>query len=183
MNPFTCLICGETYLGGEAPDRCPFCGAHKMYLLPSSVYIDNGRGELSKQSRKDCQEALQFKLKNQSFYRCAAENAENPVTEKIFKRLAKQEAEHAKLLCEIIGIEETEPTREACAPGDVTNFKEANGRERRAINFCYQVATRAPEARVKEIFRAIAEIEIEHLKLSKIYGSIYGGICGDIEMK
>ena len=183
MNPFTCLICGETYLGGEAPDRCPFCGAHKMYLLPSSVYIDNGRGELSEQSRKDCQEALQFKLKNQSFYRCAAENAENPVTEKIFKRLAKQEAEHAKLLCEIMGIEETEPTREACASGDVTNFKEANGRERRAINFCHQVATRAPEARVKEVFRAIAEIEIEHLKLSKIYGSIYGGICGDIEMK
>jgi len=183
MNPFTCLICGETYLGGAAPDRCPFCGAHKMYLLPSSVYMDQGRGELSEQSRKDCRKALQFKLKNQSFYLCAAENAENPVTEKIFKRLAKQEAEHAELLCEIMGIEETELPRETCESGDVTNFKEVNGRERRAINFCHQVAARAPEARVKEVFRAIAEIECEHLKLSKIYGSIYGGICEGMERK
>ena len=175
MNPFTCLICGETYLGGETPDRCPFCGAHRMYLLPSSVHVDHGRVELSEQTRKDCQVALQLELKNQSFYRCAAENAENPVTEKIFKRLSKQEAEHAELLGEIMGIEETEPPREKCASGYVTSFKEANGRERHAANFYHQVAARAPEARVQEVFQAIAEIESEHLKLSNIYGGTERG--------
>lgn len=170
MDPFTCLICAETYLGEKVPDRCPFCGAHKMHLLPSSMYVDHGSVELSEQSWKDCQDALQLELKNQSFYSCAAEKAESQFTRAIFKRLSKHEAEHAELLCRIIGIKEPELPRVQCAASDAENFKEANGREKSAANFYLQVAARAPEARVKEVFRAIAEIESEHLKLSNIYG-------------
>ncbi len=170
MDPFTCLICGEPYLGKSAPDRCPFCGAHEMHLVPSSMYVDVGAVELSEQSRKDCQEALQLELKNQSFYKCAADNAENELTRAIFKRLSKQEAEHAELLCDLMGIDEPEPPAAECADSDVENFKTAGGKEKNAANFYLQVAARAPESRVKEVFRAISDIESEHLKLSNIYG-------------
>ena len=170
MDPFTCLICGETYLGGQAPDRCPFCGANGAYLVPSALYVEHGAVELSEQSRKDCQEALQLELNNQSFYLCASENAENQVTKFMFKRLSKQEAEHAELLCEMMGIDEPDPPEVECAGSDAENFAEANRREKRAANFYLTVATRAPEERVKQVFQAIAEIEGEHLKVSNIYG-------------
>jgi len=29
MKMYRCRICGETYLGAEAPSHCPFCGAHR----------------------------------------------------------------------------------------------------------------------------------------------------------
>ncbi len=170
MKPFTCQICGETYLGEQLPDRCPFCGANPVYLVPSAMYVEYGNIELSEQSRKDCQEALKLELDNQSFYKCASENAENQVTRFLFKRLSKQEAEHAELLCDMMGIEEPEPPKVDCAGSDAENFREANRREKRAANFYQEVAERAPEERVQQVFKAIAEIEGEHLKVSNIFG-------------
>ena len=172
MDPFTCIICGETYLGKSEPDRCPFCGANEIYLVPSAMHVADGAVDLSEQSRKDCEDALKLELKNMSFYRCAAEKAESKFTRAIFKRLSKQEAEHAELLCTMMDIDEPSPPEGECFESDAENFKEANGREKRAANFYLSVAERAPEARVKEVFQAIAEIESEHLKLSNIYGGM-----------
>lgn len=169
MKPFTCLICGETYLGESSPDRCPFCGANTVYLVPSALYVEHGAVELSEQSRKDCQEALKLELDNQSFYSCASNKAENQVTRFLFKRLSKQEAEHAELLCEMMGIEEPDPPKVECADNDADNFREANRREKRAAVFYLEVADRAPEERVKQVFKAIAEIEGEHLKISNLF--------------
>ena len=28
-----CVICGDPYIGGNPPDNCPYCGAHKRYIL------------------------------------------------------------------------------------------------------------------------------------------------------
>lgn len=65
----------------------------------------------------------------------ASENAENQFTRAIFKRLSKQEAEHAELLCKMMGLEEPLPPQAQCGASDVENFKEAKVREKRAANF------------------------------------------------
>ncbi len=170
MKPFRCQICGETYLGEEGPDRCPYCGVAGKHLINAAEWINHGQVELSEQSYKYCQDAVKLEVGNAAFYKCCTKNAENQFTEAIFKRLQKQEAEHAELICEMMGIEIPELPAENCSQTDEENFRESHYREKRAMNFYLDIVKNAPEPRVKEVFKALAEVENEHLQASNIYG-------------
>lgn len=170
MDPFRCQVCGETYLGETAPSRCPFCGAHGRHMVSAAEWENFGKVELCEQSMKDCLSAIQLEVSNAAFYKCAQNNAQTQITEAIFKRLHKQELEHAELLAEMAGVPEPGLPEETCAANnDAQNLADAHNREQRAVMFYLQVAGRAPERRVREVFRALAEIEAEHLKISNVY--------------
>ena len=36
VKVFRCRICGDPYIGMEAPTRCPFCGALRQYFVEAS---------------------------------------------------------------------------------------------------------------------------------------------------
>lgn len=170
LDPYRCQICGETYLGESPPGRCPFCGAHGRWMVRAAEWIRYGKVDMCEQSQKDCLDALQLETGNAAFYKCAQKNAETQVTEAIFKRLQKQELEHAELIAEMAGLPEPALPEENCAGNnDMENLAQAHGREQRAVRFYLQVAERAPEKRVQEVFRALAEVEMEHLKISNVY--------------
>lgn len=170
MNPYRCKICGETYLGDGPPERCPFCGAAGHWMLRAAEWIPYGKIGMCEQSLQDCQRAIQLEASNAAFYKCAQKNAQTQITESIFKRLHKQELEHAELLAEMAGVPEPELPDESCAgDNDMQNMTDAHEREKRAIQFYLLAANRAPEKRVSEVFRALAEIESEHLKISNVY--------------
>lgn len=169
MKPWRCQICGETYLGDEAPDRCPYCGAEGDNLGSAPLYLDYGVVDMCEQSRKDCFHALELELDNVAFYEKCAAAADNQISEAIFKRLGKHEGEHAELLEDMLG-EEGEDQPEVNIPdNDAERFQEAHDHELRAINFYLEVARRAPEPRMKQVFRALSDIESEHLETSNIY--------------
>lgn len=169
MKPYRCQICGESYLGPEPPERCPFCGAAARYMMPAALWVDHGEQQLCEQSIADVKRSIDLELNNQAFYICARHKSQNQISEAIFARLAKQEGEHAELLAEMIGIDEPAMPEVECSDLDEENFVEAHAREKRASNFYLEVASRAPEARMKEVFYALAEIETEHLKLSNLF--------------
>lgn len=170
FNPYRCQICGETYLGSEAPDRCPFCGAHGRWMMGAAEWEKTGKVEMCEQSLEDTLKAIDLEVSNAAFYKCATKNAQTQVTEALFKRLRKQEEEHAELLAEMAGVEEKEiPVEECAGNDDAKNLADAHDREQRAIRFYLQVADRAPEKRVRDVFRALADIESEHLKISNVY--------------
>lgn len=170
FNPYRCQICGETYLGTAVPDRCPFCGAHGRWMLGAAEWVKTGKVEMCEQSMEDCLKAIQLEVGNAAFYKCAQKNAQTQVTQAIFKRLQKQEMEHAELLAEMAGVAEAELPEESCAGNnDTQNLTDAHAREQRAIQMYLQFADRAPEKRVQEVFRALADIETEHLKISNVY--------------
>ncbi len=169
MNPYRCQICGETSLVSTPPERCPYCGSAGKRVLPAAEWIDYGEVEMSHQSFLDCLYAIELELDNYYYYKCAAAKAENQVTEAIFKRLMKQEFEHAEVFSEAIGIELPKIFTEECADSDFINMKESNKHEVRAVKFYTDVANRAPEPRIREIFRAIAEVEEEHLMMTNVY--------------
>lgn len=169
LKPYRCQICGETYLGEAIPDRCPYCAAAGKHLLPAAEWIPYGKVEMSEQSYQDCQEGLKLEQNNMAFYKCAAEKTNNKIMQAIFKRLAKQEGEHAEVFCEMMGIEEPPLPSVTCSESDHDNMEEAHKREDRAIQFYQDVANRAPEKRVQEVFLALTEIESEHLIISSIY--------------
>jgi len=169
MHPYRCQICGESYLGPYAPERCPFCGAAERHLAAAAEWIDYGQQELCEQSVADVKRAIELELNNASFYTCARHKAQTQISEAIFARVAKQEAEHAELLSEILGVEMGERPEVHCHENDEENFAEAHAREKRASIFYLEAANRAPEPRVQEVFHALAEIETEHLKISNLY--------------
>lgn len=169
MNPYRCEICGETSLMAEPPERCPYCGSAGKRVLPAAEWIEYGKVKMSEQSYRDCQKALELEIDNYLYYKCSAANAENQVTEALFNRLMKQEYEHAEVFADAMGISFSKELCKKCSTNDYVNLKESNKHEVRAIDFYTEVATRAPEPRIREIFRAIAEVEQEHLIITNVY--------------
>lgn len=172
MHPYRCQVCGETYLGLTPPDRCPFCGAAGSEIKKAALWYDRGKLNMSQQSRDNLQRALELEINNTSFYKCAADKASNQLSKAIFKRLMKQEMEHAELISKAMGIEMPPIPTGNCKPSDPENFIEAHDHEDMAINHYLksaEEATRANETEVAYIFRHLSEIETEHLILTNSY--------------
>jgi rubrerythrin len=171
MKIFRCRICGETYLGFEKPSNCPFCGAHEAFMVPGVEWKEENVGvELTDVSRRNLEEALGLEVSNASFYYCASQRASDVEVEGMFKRLFKVEAEHASLISKLLGVPKPDVTKvkEGCSQSDIENIKESRRREERASSFYAQSASEASEARVREVFLALVEIEKDHLELDQI---------------
>jgi hypothetical protein len=70
-------LCQESYIGEEAPSRCPFCGAAGWFFIPAenwnpSEYIF----EISDVSVANLEAALKLELSNTEFYQCAMKAAQ-----------------------------------------------------------------------------------------------------------
>ncbi|MFW5992411.1 MAG: ferritin family protein [Halanaerobiaceae bacterium] len=169
MKPWRCQICGETYLGTEPADRCPYCGVPGKNLVSAAEYIDYGVVEMSEKSRKNCLHAIELEVNNTAFYKKCADNAETQISKAIFKRLGKHEGEHAELFADMLGIEEEDLPEVEIPENDSARFEEAHDHEQKAIKFYLDVARNAPEPRLREVFSAISDIEQEHLNLSNLY--------------
>ena len=172
MHPYRCQVCGETYLGLTPPDRCPFCGANGSEVKKAALWYERGKIQMCEKSYQNLGRALELEISNTAFYKCAADIAANQISEGIFKRLAKQELEHAELICQAMGISMPEIPKGNCKPSDSENFVEAHLHEDMAINFYLKAAgeaTAANEPEVLYIFRHLSEIETEHLVLTNIY--------------
>lgn len=165
MRPFRCLICGETYLGRQAPDRCPFCGVAGRYIADAAEYVSYENMELCEKSGDFIRQAMKIEASNVAFYRCAADCAKNPVIRAMFKRIGKHEAEHLELLADHLGEQEPEIEHEECRNDDAENMQLSHDREDRAVKLYARFAEEAPEPRMKEVFSAIAGIEQEHYKM------------------
>ncbi|MBS3762800.1 MAG: ferritin-like domain-containing protein [Planctomycetes bacterium] len=165
MRPQRCLICGETYLGSETPDRCPYCGVEGRFIAEAAEYVDYDGMELSETSQEFIREAIQIEMSNVAFYKSAADQAQSKVVRAIFKRVGKHEGEHLELLADHLGVEEPDIEPESCTDDDILNMKQSHDREDRAVKMYMRFAAEAPEPRIKQIFSAIAGIEQEHYKL------------------
>jgi rubrerythrin len=139
-------------------------------MVGAAEWVKTGKVEMCKQSYEDTIKAIELEVGNAAFYKCAQKNAQTQVTQAIFKRLQKQEMEHAELLAEMAGVDEQELPEGSCAGNnDAENLADAHDREQRAIQFYLLAADRAQERRVQEVFRALADVEAEHLKISNVY--------------
>lgn len=168
MKIFKCKICQEGYLGDEAPTHCPFCGAHKPYMLEAKDFAIPGY-TMTDISRRNLEETLKLEVDNAEFYFCAAERADNDVDATMFKRLGKIESEHASTVVKELKIPSPEISREKdmCSDNNVDNLKESHEREDMAMKRYTLFLGRATEERVRELFTALIEIEKDHLSLTE----------------
>jgi len=173
VKVFRCRICGDPYIGSEAPKQCPFCGAQQRFFVEAQDWnSDEFNVTLSDISRKNLEAALQLELDNAAFYDCAknaADKAGDHYSLAKFKALMKVEREHASAISKFLKISQPELEKQACNANAKANTKEGWKREDRAIKAYAKFRDEATEPRLKEFFGALVEIETDHLDLHAEY--------------
>jgi rubrerythrin len=173
IKVFRCRICGDPYIGSEAPKQCPFCGAtHRFFVEAQDWNPDEFNVTLSEISKKNLEAALQLELDNAAFYDCAksaADKAGDHYSLAKFKALMKVEREHASAISKFLKISRPELEKQACNANAKANTKEGFEREDRAIKAYAKFRDEATEPRLKEFFGALVEIETDHLDLHAEY--------------
>jgi rubrerythrin len=171
MKVWRCRICGDPYVGAEAPSHCPFCGAERKYITPAADWVDPVVDSLSGISKANLESALGLEVSNAEFYLAASKEAEGKDHEAfaMFKAISKVEAEHAATIVKILKVGKPSVSHkpELSKGGVLENMNEAHAREERAIRHYSQAAGAAQEPRVKEVLSAFVEIEKTHLELSE----------------
>lgn len=169
IKVFRCRICGDPYIGNEAPTQCPFCGAEKRFIIEAKDWNPNEfKVELSDTSKKNLEAALDLELDNAAFYNCAknaADKANDHYNIAKFKTLMKVEREHASAISKFLNISRPDLEKKMCNADAKTNSKEGWKREDRAIKAYSKFRDEATESRLKEFFDALVEIETDHLDL------------------
>ena len=169
IKVFRCRICGDPYIGSEAPMQCPFCGAPQRFFVEAKDWNpDEFNVSLSETSKKNLEAALQLELDNAAFYDCAknkADEADDQYGLAKFKALMKVEREHASAISKFLKISRPELEKQACNADSKANSKEGWEREDRAIKAYSKFKDEATEPRLKEFFGTLVEIETDHLDL------------------
>jgi len=164
---YKCQICGDPYLGDDAPINCPYCGAKKHYFVDAHDYVNKFEQEnnFSREEQGNFKAALDIEIGNASFYKAAAESSAEEIHKWLFKALMKVESEHASIFSKHLKI--IKPALfdvEASTDGEV-NLQESHRREQIAIESYRKFAEVATSPRAKEVFSALVEIENDHLGL------------------
>lgn len=171
IKVWVCKICGEAYINDGKPNRCPFCGAYKKYLVEAKNYDDTGAWdvELNEVDRANAEKALGVEISNTLFYKCSSKKVDELDGQKLFKILSKVEGEHASVWKKILKVDKIKwDPAETCEVEYKADLEDSHAREERAIKFYTGAVIAAKSPRVKEIFEAFIEVETDHLKLSEV---------------
>lgn len=162
-----CVICGDPYVGESPPTNCPFCGAHQEFIKEAKEASVIFEIPLTEKDRANAEHAIRVEVSNAAFYFCAAEKTDDAEGKLLFKALGKVEAEHASIWRKVLRLSATPSGNDACHSANVKNLNESHERETRAIAFYRQAAEESDHERLKQIFKALVEIEMDHLHLSE----------------
>jgi len=170
MKVYRCQICGEVYLGEEKPKSCPFCGAHENYFVLAKKWKLLHNGDLSEVTKENLKKALDLEINNTNFYKAISAKSKDVYVSSMFKGLSKVEREHASAICKHLSIEKPNSNigADKAVNSDEENIKEASRREKNAVKFYGEASARTPETEIKEFFRALMQIESDHIKLTEM---------------
>lgn len=166
-----CEICGDPYIGDEAPTNCPFCGAHQEHIKEFKDAVAEFDVELNEKDKANAERALQVEVSNAAFYFCAAKKVKEVEGQKLFKALGKVEDEHASIWKKILKLDSKPKADDSCSEDYSEDLQDSHDRETRAIEFYKKAAEESENKRVKRIFEALVEVETDHLQLSEERGA------------
>jgi rubrerythrin len=122
MKKFVCTVCGYVYVGEEAPEKCPQCGAPKSKFIEKKEdemsWADEHRVGIAKDADKDVVDELRANFTGEctevGMYLAMSRQADRegyPEIGEAFKRIAFEEAEHAAKFAELLGEVVTADTK------------------------------------------------------------------------
>lgn len=166
---YRCRVCGEVYIGEAKPKTCPFCGAHDVYFVLVREYKLLHSETLSDVTKENLRKALDLEIDNTNFYKAVSERSKDVYVSSMFKGLSKVEREHASTICKHLEIEkpDSDAGSDKAVDSDQANIEEADRREKRAVKFYGEARNQVPEEELKEFFKALMEIESDHIILTR----------------
>jgi rubrerythrin len=171
MKMYRCRICGETYLGYEAPTNCPFCGAHgELFVALEDYPEDVNSVQLTETERADLDTSIEVERSNTRFYLGMAKRDDNPGLANTYKRLAAVESEHCSLFSKLARLPKPADIRE---PGNelgswLADIDESARREHHASELYTEFAARATSPRLVEVWTAVSAVETDHIELDEV---------------
>ena len=177
MNFYRCRICGETFLGTDAPNRCPFCGAAADYFVPTTDFPEDiNNVQITELERADLDTAIELERGNARFYRALGLQKADPKLASAYKRLANVEAEHCSVFCKLAGVAKPSDLLE---PGfaladSCVNIADSLAREQKASAFYAEAAARATTPRIAEVLAAVSAVERDHIALDRVAAGMAG---------
>ena len=165
---FRCKICGEAYVGEEKPSNCPYCGAHRKWLVAAKDYVVPKIPELTKISRKNLEFTFDLEVKASQIYHCIRKKTKDEFILGMFKSISKVELEHAELVGKLLGKDpggEIPLKENLCTDDRKDSLEKTKVLETHAIEHYKKFLAEATEPRVQEIFQALIEVEQDHLDL------------------
>lgn len=160
-----CTICQHVF--DELPDSCPICGAGPNQFVEMAKTGDESQAKLAEIDIKNAQKALEVEVSNSTFYYCAAEKSDHDLERKLFLALGDVEYQHAIIWQKILDLPEMPEANDKCVSSSLENLKESHQREDTAIKFYAEAAESSQNARLKMLFKALVEIETDHLDMSQ----------------
>ncbi|HRY60229.1 MAG TPA: ferritin family protein [Patescibacteria group bacterium] len=168
MKSYRCTICGEISLSESVPANCPFCGVAERYIFISDKVDGDGifkNRSLSEESRMNLIQALNMETHNASFYKCASEKSESEEVRALFKRLAKNEREHADIIRKHLELDSIDFLEEECSIDDIENIEQAIIATKETMSFYKGASIDSKESKISILFNALAEVEEGYLKV------------------
>lgn len=169
MKLYICEICGDAYVGTDRPSDCPFCGAKNNFikLADEAQPIVNIKAEISELSKKNLMETLALEMKATAIYTCMAGKSPEYKIQKMYKRLAKVELEHAIIATKLLDIKMPEISPEICGDVDSENFLKTIELEDHASTLYKKFVGEATEDHIRKFFGALMQVEAGHIELIK----------------
>ena len=160
MAKFVCSICGYT-AEGEAPEKCPVCGAAKEAFVlmadDNKNYADEHRIGVAKDVDPEILEGLRANFMGEctevGMYLAMARQADRegyPEVAEAFKRYAFEEADHASRFAELLGEVVTSSTRKNLELRAEAEFGACDGK--------LQLAKRAKELGLDAVHDTVHEM-------------------------
>jgi rubrerythrin len=171
MTTYICNVCGEAYLGEGKPKHCPFCGAHEAFIKEGkdATPVVEVKEDLSDLTIKNLRETLQLEIDAYAIYLCMASKSDSYEIQKMYKRLAMVEFEHATICTKILQISMPDIGPELCSDAVLENFQKTLELEDTAAHLYARFAVEAIERHVKIMFTALHQVEVDHIELIKNY--------------
>ena len=165
---YRCIVCGDGYIGTNAPPNCPFCGAHVGYILEAKDAQVNFDVPLSAKDQANVEHALKVEISNSAFYACAANQTNDPEGKILFKALGKIEAEHASIWKKILKTGIRSAGKRRLPHGECREFERVPRKGNQGDRILQKVSQpNSDHPRIRQLFEALVEIETDHLQLSE----------------
>jgi rubrerythrin len=166
MKVWRCKICGDSYIGTRRPSNCAFCGAREKLVLLAADWQPPERGDLGDMARKIVERALEMELIKAAFYACAADKADGSLGFAVFDALSREHGRHASVMRRILGLAKPSTGGQGtCHEATEDNLEEGSRKQKDAVRFYQDSYNRLSEPVVREVFSALAEIEIDEMAL------------------
>jgi rubrerythrin len=168
VTVFRCTICGEASLAEREPTHCPFCGAHQRWIVEAQAYTEPEVPELTGISRKNLEFTYDLEINASKIYHCIRKKTDDEFILAIFKAISKVELEHAELVGKLIGRDpggKIEFVDRLCTEDREKSLRQTENLEAAAVKHYEMFFEEATEARVRDLFEALIEVEKDHLEL------------------